>query len=60
MYITMYVLYNDVCNKECGLQLWNKVDTYLLTVYTVLLRNVPRMMFNTLLLNIILVSIAFK
>jgi len=28
---TLYVLYNDVCNTECGLQLWNKVDTYLLT-----------------------------
>ena len=30
-YVTLYVLYNDVCNAECGLQLWNKVDTYLLT-----------------------------
>ena len=29
--ITLYVLYKDVCNAECGLQLWNKVDTYLLT-----------------------------
>jgi len=31
MYITLRVLYNDVCNTECGLQLWNKVETYLLT-----------------------------
>jgi len=31
--ITLYVLYNDVCNAECGLQLWNKVDTYLLTQF---------------------------
>ena len=25
-------MYNDVCNAECGLQMWNKVDAYLLTV----------------------------
>ena len=22
-------MYNDSCNAECGLQLWNKVDTFL-------------------------------
>ena len=27
----LFCTYNDVCNAECGLQLWNKVDTYLLT-----------------------------
>ena len=26
-------MYNNVCNVECGLQLWNKVDTYLLTLW---------------------------
>jgi len=24
-----YLMYNDSCNAECGLQLWNKVDTFL-------------------------------
>jgi len=26
-------MYNDVCSAECGLQQWDKVDTYLLTYY---------------------------
>jgi len=25
-------MYKDVCNTERGLQLWNKVDTYLLHI----------------------------
>jgi len=32
MYITLYA-YNDGCNAECGLQLWNKVHPYLLTFW---------------------------